>query len=68
MRRMIQLVQVAKGTPVSCKVKNDCQLCTSEATGDLAYYNAGISEYRGPYTSSPLLTVSFSSAPSVFFW
>ncbi len=41
MRRLVQLVQAAKGMCVCCK---------EEATGGLAYYTAGISEYTYLHT------------------
>lgn len=44
MRRMIRLVQAAKGMLVFRKEENDRWLCGSEASGGLAYYTAGISE------------------------
>ena len=66
MRRMIRLVQAAKGTRICYKEEKECLLYSSEAKGGYAYYTAGISECTAHARRS--LTDSFSSAPSVVFW
>ena len=66
MRRMIRLVQAAKGKRVFCKEGRENLLYSSDAKGGYAYYTAGISGYTARARRS--LTDSFSSAPSVVFW
>jgi hypothetical protein len=45
MKRMIELTQKAKSTPLSCKEMIGWLICNSEASGGLAYYTAATSEY-----------------------
>ena len=66
MRRMIRLVQAAKGKRVCYKEERERLLYSSEAKGGYAHYAAGISEYTAHVRHS--LSDSFSSAPSVVFW
>ena len=66
MRRMIRLVQAAKGTRMCYKEERERLLYSSEAKSGYAYYVAGISECTAHARHS--LSDSFSSTPSVVFW